>query len=56
MRSKEILDSTSTISSEIIDSMGEVSVSFFNELDTGKQLCSMAYVSFFNKLATEKKK
>jgi hypothetical protein len=33
---------------------GEVTVSFFNELDTGKELCSI-FVSFFNELSTEKK-
>jgi hypothetical protein len=32
-----------------------VTVSFFNELDTGKELCSRPLVSFFNELATEKK-
>jgi hypothetical protein len=38
-----------------------VTVSFFNELDTGKELCSglgfnpQIVVSFFNELATERK-
>jgi hypothetical protein len=38
-----------------------VTVSFFNELDTGKELCSGLwvqspdFVSFFNELATERK-
>jgi hypothetical protein len=36
----ERLDSTSMRSSERLNLKGEVIVSFFNELDTGKELCS----------------
>jgi hypothetical protein len=31
-------------------------ISFFNELDTGTRTMLVAYVSFFNKVATEMKK
>jgi hypothetical protein len=61
MRPNERLDSTSTRSGERLNLKGEVIVSFFNELDTGKELCSrfrfdpQIVVSFFNELATEKK-
>jgi hypothetical protein len=61
MRPNERLDSTSTRSGERLDLTGEVTVSFFNELDTGKELCSRLwvqspdFVSFFNELATERK-
>jgi hypothetical protein len=34
MRPNERLESTSMRSNEILDSMGEVIVSFFNEIDT----------------------
>jgi hypothetical protein len=40
MRPNEILDLTSTRSGERLNLKGEVIVSFFNELDTGKELCS----------------
>jgi hypothetical protein len=40
MRPNERLNSTSTISGERLNLKGEVIVSFFNELDTGKELCS----------------
>jgi hypothetical protein len=40
MRPNERLDSTSTRSGERLDLTGEVTVSFFNELDTRKELCS----------------
>jgi hypothetical protein len=40
MRPNERLDSTSTRSGERLNLKGEVIVSFFNELDTGKELCS----------------
>jgi hypothetical protein len=41
MRPNERLDSTSTRSDERLNLKGEVIVSFFNELDTGKkELCS----------------
>ena len=61
MRPNERLDSTSTRFGERLDLTGEVTVSFFNELDTGKELCSRFWVqsqisvSFFNELATERK-
>jgi hypothetical protein len=62
MRLDERLDSTSTRSSERLNLKGEVIVSFFNELDTGKELCLGFQVRspdccfiFFNELATEKK-
>jgi hypothetical protein len=61
MRPNERLDSTSTRSGERLDLTGEVTVSFFNELDTRKELCSrlgfnpQISVSFFNELATERK-
>jgi hypothetical protein len=48
-------------SGERLDLTGEVIVSFFNELDTGKELCSRLWVqspisvSFFNELAIERK-
>ena len=38
-----------------LDSIGEESVSFFNELDTGKEPCSWGPVSFLHKLETEGK-
>jgi hypothetical protein len=44
MRPNERLDSTSTRSGERLDLTGEVTVSFFNELDTGKELCSRLWV------------
>jgi hypothetical protein len=44
MRANERLDSTSTRSGERLDLTGEVTVSFFNELDTGKELCSGLWV------------
>jgi hypothetical protein len=44
MRPNERLDSTSMRSSERLDLTGEVTVSFFNELDTGKELCSRLQV------------
>jgi hypothetical protein len=40
MRANKRLDSTSTRSSKRLDLIGEVTVSFFNELDIGKELCS----------------
>jgi hypothetical protein len=40
MRPNEILDSTSTRSSERLKLMGQVTISFFNEIDIGKELCS----------------
>jgi hypothetical protein len=40
MRPNERLDSTSTRSGERLNLKGEVVVSFFNELETGKELCS----------------
>jgi hypothetical protein len=40
MRPNKILDSTSTISGERLDLTGEVTVSFFNELDNGKEIFS----------------
>jgi hypothetical protein len=40
MRPNERLDSTCTRSGERLNLKGEVIVSFFNELDTGKELCS----------------
>jgi hypothetical protein len=40
MRSNERIDLTSTRFGKILDLIGEVTVSFFNELDTGKELCS----------------
>jgi hypothetical protein len=61
MRANERLDSTSTRSGERLNLTGEVTVSFFNELDTGKELCSRLrvqspdFVSFFNEIATERK-
>jgi hypothetical protein len=44
MRSNEILDLTSTRSGERLDLIGEVIVSFFNKIDTGKELCSRLQV------------
>jgi hypothetical protein len=44
MRPNEILDLTSTRSGERLDLTGEVTVSFFNELDTRKELCSRLWV------------
>jgi hypothetical protein len=44
MISNERLDSTSTRSGERLDLIGEVTVSFFNELDTRKELCSRLQV------------
>jgi hypothetical protein len=50
------------ISSERLDLLGEVIVSFFNELDTRKKKYAhgsgfnpQIYVSFFNELATKRK-
>jgi hypothetical protein len=40
MRPNERLDSTSTRSDERLNLKGKVIVSFFNELDIGKELCS----------------
>jgi hypothetical protein len=45
MRPNERLDSTSMRSDERLNLKGEVIVSFFNELDTGKELCSRFQVS-----------
>jgi hypothetical protein len=36
----ERLDATSTRSSERLNLAGEVTISFFNELDTRKEICS----------------
>jgi hypothetical protein len=44
MRSNGRLDSTSTRSDERLNLKGEAIVSFFNELDTGKELCSRFWV------------
>jgi hypothetical protein len=46
MRPNERLDSTSTIFGKRLDLTGEVTVSFFNELDTGKELCSRPLFHF----------
>jgi hypothetical protein len=40
MRPNERLDLTSTRSDERLNLKGKVIVSFFNELDIGKELCS----------------
>jgi hypothetical protein len=40
MRANKRLDLTSTRSGERLDLIGEVTVSFFNEIDTGKELYS----------------
>jgi hypothetical protein len=40
MRPNERLDSTSTRSGERLNLKGEVIVSFFNDIDIGKELCS----------------
>jgi hypothetical protein len=62
MRPNERLDLTSMISSERINLIGDVTISFFNELDTGKRTMLKAPSSipkflfhFFNELATERK-
>jgi hypothetical protein len=44
MRPNERLDSTSRDLAKDSDLTGEVTVSFFNELDTGKELCSRLWV------------
>jgi hypothetical protein len=48
MRPKERVDSKSTRSSERLDLMGEVIVSFFNEIGIGKELCSRLRVQFLD--------
>jgi hypothetical protein len=61
MRPNERLDSTTKRSGERLDLTGEVTVSFFNELDTRKEICSrlwvqsLDFVSFFNEISTERK-
>ena len=50
VRPNERLDSTSTRSGERLNLKGEVIVSFFNELDTGKELCSRPLFHFLTSL------
>ena len=47
-------DLTFTRSIQRLDSIRGGFVSFFNELDTGKELCSWKHVSFFNEVDTVK--
>ena len=50
MRPNKRLNSTSTRSGERLNLKGEVIVSFFNELDTGKELCSRSLFHFLTSL------
>jgi hypothetical protein len=54
-RPNERLDSTSTRSSEKLNLKGEVIVSFFNELDTGKELCSRPLFHFLTSFPQRRK-